>query len=67
MSEAEMIAWIDKATLAELLEKWRFAPSGDRMMQGHVGEHFVRVMAAKRTADPAGWVRASKSIGWSRR
>jgi hypothetical protein len=64
--KAEMIAWIDGASLEQLLSKWRFAPSGDPLLQGEVGEHFSKTMFAKRDADNAAWVAASKSIGWGR-
>lgn len=64
MTEARAREWIDKASLFALLSKWRFAPSGDPLLQGETGEYFFKVMVAKRTADPAAWVRASKAVGW---
>ena len=63
MTEAQK-AWIDNATLAELLQRWRFAPPGDPMFQGECGKHFSDVMFGKRDANPAAWTSASKEVGW---
>ena len=60
----EQKRWIDKATLHQLLGKWRFAPVGDPLVRGEVGEYFSKVMAEKRSADPSGWTQASKALGW---
>jgi hypothetical protein len=64
MSEATMKEWIDNASLEDLLRKWRFAPSGDPFFQEEVGDHYWRVMQAKREADPREWTRVSKKVGW---
>lgn len=64
MTDEEMKQWIDDATLEQLLNKWRFAPVGEPMFQGDIGKYYAKVMTAKRSADPAGWVAASKRIGW---
>ena len=58
----EQKAWIDGASYAELLKRWRFAPSGDEMFQGDTGEYYKRVMFAKRDACDA--VAVSKAVGW---
>lgn len=63
MTDEEMKQWINDATLEQLLRKWRQAPIGDPMFQGEVGKYYAEVMTAKRVADPAGWVKASKRIG----
>jgi len=63
MTEQEMKDWIDKASLVELLQKWRFAPSGDPFMQGEVGTHFSNTMFALRDKDNDAWVSASKQVG----
>lgn len=60
----EQKAWIDNASIMELLRKWRHAPVGDPSFQGDVGDYYQEVMTAKRSADNAAWVAASKSIGW---
>ncbi len=64
----EMKAWIDHAEYQQLLERWRFAPLGDPMFQGEIGEHFQQVMKAKRAAleagDPEVHARTSKRVGW---
>lgn len=54
--------WIDNTSYQDLLRKWRFAPLGDPMFQGEIGEYYEKVMAEKRkTADH---VQASKNVGW---
>ena len=60
----EQKAWIDNASIRELLCKWRFASVGDPFFQGDVGDYYQKVMTAKKSADNAAWVAASKSIGW---
>lgn len=62
-----MVAWIDRASLRELLEKWRFAEVGDPHFQGEVGDHYAEALARKRRDDPDGWTAASKAIGWGPR
>ena len=54
---------IDSATYAELLKKWRFAPSGDPMFQGDTGEYFSLVMHRKRIC--VDFIQISKDIGWA--
>ena len=61
----EQKEWIDKASYETLLCKWRFAPAGDVIFQGEIGECYSKVMSEKRAADPAGAVAASKNIGLS--
>jgi hypothetical protein len=66
MTQAEMKAWIDRATYAQLLSRWRFAAIGDPIFQGEVGAYYAAVLKRKRNA-PGGHeehVRASKAIGW---
>jgi hypothetical protein len=66
MTDAERIAWIDSASLEDLLRKWRFGRSGDPYFEGAMGEHFAATMKAKREAEgPEAWTRASKNIGWA--
>ena len=62
----EQKRWIDNASPYQLLDKWRSAPAGDPLLQGDVGQYFSKVMAEKRSVDPAGWVQASKGLGWGR-
>lgn len=58
---------IDSMTYEQLLHRWRFAPVGDLMLQGEIGEYFSKVMAEKRSALPDGaHVAASKQIGWEK-
>jgi hypothetical protein len=66
MNTEEMKAWIDGASLYELLRKWRFAKIGDPFFQGEVGAYFSNVMFGKRDADPEAWTAASKAVGWER-
>jgi len=58
--------WIDTASYETMLERWRFAISGDPMFQGEVGEYYAKVMFAKRVANQEEAVQASKNIGWDR-
>jgi hypothetical protein len=64
LTEEQMLDWIDQASYEDLLRKWRFDPPGDGWFVGPIGEHFRRVMNAKRAANPSGAVEASKRIGW---
>jgi len=56
--------WIDSATHLQLLEKWRFSPSGDPLFEGECGNYYQKVMQQKRDADPAQAVSNSKILGW---
>ena len=65
MINEKMKKWIDNATYEQLLSRWRFAPIGDLMFQGEVGDYYAEVMARK--GEEVGneeAVRASKNIGW---
>lgn len=64
----ELKAKIDAYTYFELLEAWRFAPSGDRRFQGESGIYWGERMKELRSA-PGGnelHVSASKTLGWDR-
>ena len=68
--------WIDKATYVQLLEKWRFARTGDPYFQDETGDYFSEVMdrrkaeliASDPTPRPIGDAAsdASKLVGWER-
>ena len=60
----EQKEWIDSASYEILLRQWRFAPAGNPAFQGDDGKYYMKVMFAKRDADFAGAVQASKKIGW---
>ena len=62
----EQKSWIDNASYMQLLDRWRFAPSGDEMFVGETGEYYAKVMKEKRAVEPDGGVYASKTIGWQR-
>lgn len=64
MTDAARIAWIDQASIEELLRKWRFAPAGDGFFYREVGRHFAAVLKERREADPNAYVEASKRVGW---
>jgi hypothetical protein len=57
--------FIDGMDYCQLLQRWRFAPVGDPLFQGDVGDYFKQVMNTKR-ADLADHehVRISKDVGW---
>jgi len=65
-NEQQRINWINNASYEALLRRWRFAPVGDPMFQGRVGDYYAQVLTARRDADPDGHVLASKQIGWER-
>ena len=54
--------WIDNASYEQLLQRWRFAPIGDKLFQGELGEYFSKVMAEKKKE--CDHVQASKNVGW---
>jgi hypothetical protein len=64
MVDQKMKEWIDKASIGELLFKWRMAEAGDPHFQGETGDYFVKVMNEKRKTDEDAFTEASKSIGW---
>ena len=67
MTKEQMIDWINNASYQELLQKWRFAPSGSEWFQGEIGAYYSKVMFAKRDqVGPAEATRASKNIGWEK-
>lgn len=58
---------IDEMPYRDMLELWRFAPSGHPMISGVAGQYFGDVMRRKREeVGQAAHVAASKSIGWDR-
>lgn len=51
---------IDEMSQYELCKKWRFAPAGDPLLQGEVGEYFAAKLKEKGGFTPE----ISKSLGW---
>jgi len=65
MTPEEMKAWIDKSSYEQLLSHWRFAPAGDSLFTGEIGDYYKEKMTEKRSkVSDEEAVRASKSIGW---
>ena len=61
----ELTETIDNMTYRELLSKWRFAPTGDPLLQGDIGKYYSKVMNEKKELLTDGeHSRISKSIGW---
>lgn len=57
--------WIDNATYQQLLSKWRFAKSGDPLLQGETGDYFAERMKILRAEiGDAEHTAISKEIGW---
>jgi len=57
--------WIDNATYAQLLARWRNAPIGSPWFIGEVGEYYTKVMGEKKAALADGeHSETSKRIGW---
>lgn len=54
---------IDNMNYYELLKKWRFAPSGDPILSGEIGEYFSDKMTSKKyeEKDP---MKISDLVGW---
>ena len=54
---------IDNMNYYELLKKWRFAPSGDPILSGQLGEYFLNKMSYEKEQekDPS---KISKLVGW---
>jgi hypothetical protein len=68
MNEQQMKEWIDQASYHDLLEHWRFAPSGDPYFQGEMGDYYAKVMREKHDAvGNDAHVRTSKRIGWDKK
>lgn len=63
MTPEEMKIWIDRASYEQLLSRWRFAPTGDPMFIGEVGDYYKKKMAEKCSSNEE-HVRVSKAIGW---
>ena len=51
---------IDNMSQFELCKKWRFAPSGDPLLQADTGDYFSKVLKEKGGFTPE----ISKKIGW---
>ena len=56
--------WIDAAEYETLLRRWRFAPCGDPLFQGAIGEYYSKIMFKKRDELGANASDVSKRIGW---
>lgn len=59
-------AYIDSLSHYELLNKIRFAPTGDPWFQGDTGKYWMERCAVKRDENPGGAVANSKALGWYR-
>jgi hypothetical protein len=65
MTDAEMMAWIDKATYQDLLRTWRHAQAGSGWFTGEVAGHFMETMSEKQKhITDQERVAISKRIGW---
>jgi hypothetical protein len=64
--DKEMIAWIDSASLYDLLKKWRFSSAKDPLFHGDIGDYYIKVMFGKRNANPELWSAVSKQVGWGK-
>lgn len=60
MIDPRMEAEIDLMSQEEMCRRWRFAPAGDPMFQGEVGEYFKKRLEEKGGFTPE----ISKRIGW---
>lgn len=61
----EQKEWIDGASYASLLDKWRNDPIGSPWFKDNTGDYYQKVMVEKKIArGQAGAVADSKAIGW---
>lgn len=59
----EQRQWINQASYRQLLERWRYAPEGDLMVQGTTGDYYSKVMAEQKSlVGQAEHVSISKTI-----
>ncbi len=56
----EMKARIDRMSQEQMAAKWRFAPIGDPMFQGEVGDYFTERFKSLGGFTPE----ISKRVGW---
>ena len=56
--------YIDGLSHYSLLERWRFAPVGDKWFQGETGEYWGKRMSELKSQNPAQAVQDSKNLGW---
>ena len=56
-------AHIDSLSHYQLLERWRFAPTGDPWFQGDTGVYWSLRMSELSKKDPAQAIRNSKDMG----
>jgi len=59
-------AYIDSLSHYNLLQKIRFAPSGDKWFEGETGKYWMERYAIKRAENPGQAVADSKDLGWGR-
>ena len=58
---------INEMSYESMLSRWRFAPLGDPLFQGEIGDYFAKVMREKREKLEEGeHARISKKIGWEK-
>ena len=55
---------IDNMSYYELLKKWRFAPSGDSILSGDIGEYFSDKMTSKKYEEKYP-TKISELVGWN--
>jgi len=67
MTNEKMTEWIDRASYTDLLNKWRFEPSGSPWFQGSMGDYYKKVMLNKKNKlSNVAQVLASKTVGWNK-
>lgn len=63
--EADMKKFIADSSYEKLLRVSRFAPVGDPLFSGAIGDLYMRTLREKRSSLPQGEsARISKEIGW---
>lgn len=66
MNEEDMKKWIDNATYAQLLARWRNAPIGSPWFAGEIGKYYEKVFLKKKEeVGQEVHSATSKRIGWN--
>lgn len=67
MIDIKIKAEIDNMSYETMLTKLRFAPMGDKLFQGQVGEYFMELMKTRRDSiSSSEHTQISKRITWDR-
>ena len=67
IEEIDFKTWIDNCSYIQLLRRWRFAPSEDKIFHGEIGLYYKDRMAyLENRLKPGEKTKASKQVGWDK-